>query len=234
MKSVIIFIFILVSAAAYSQRPSESVKDKNIYGSDTEWSCSDKHFGYYFISYSLPMPIEQGLEKEIASHNFNLGYTYRYKVVPMVDVGAELAYANRTSSIQKESISEFDPGTFYNKINTYHNSISSSLYFRFNLAKSDYRHLGLFADIGGDFCYAIGYGTQYILNNSSIYQKARFKKPEYLNPLDYSVFVRAGYNNIALIASYSFGTWIDDFSTGNVDYGRSPLLVGIQMNLYAK
>lgn len=234
MKYRLLLLIVLFPFFTVAQRPSETVKDKDLYGAETEWSCQDKHFGYYFINYSMPMPLIQSIENELKSGIFTAGYTYRYKLIPSVDIGAELSYVNRRSFIDKDSLSSFDPGTFYNNINTYHNSVSGAGFFRFNIGKSSNRNLGWFTDLGGFYNYAFAYGTKYILKSSSLYQKAKFKKPYYLNPYDYGIFLRMGYNNIAVIFTYSFGDWITDFSAENNNYSRSGLLVGIQMNLYAK
>ncbi len=234
MKTIYIIGLVFCSFTMFAQRHSETVKDKDIYGADTQWSCVDKHFGYYFINYLKPLPISNGLENELLSGSFNFGYTYRYKIVDMVDVGAEIALGNRRSVLKKDSLQNFDPGTFYNKIYTYHNDISGSLYLRVNIAKSTYRNLGAFVDLGGFYSYSLGYGTQYVLKSSDLNQKARFKNPEYLSPVNYGGFIRFGYNNLALYANYSVENWISNFSSQNVDYDRSPIKIGIQLNLYAK
>jgi hypothetical protein len=234
MKFAILTVILFCAISVFSQRNSETVKDKDIYGSNTEWSCADKHFGYYYISYSKPLQFENSLEKGVKSGVFVAGYTYRYKIIPMFDLGVELSYANRRSSLNKDSLTNFDPGTFYSKINTYHNSVSGGMYFRINIKGSDYRNLGYFADMGGFYSYSFGFGTQYVLNNSSLFQKARFKQPDYLSPFDYGVFVRAGKNNVAITVSYYLGQWISDFSTENLCYSRTPLMLGLQLNLYAK
>lgn len=217
-----------------AQRPSETVKDKEAYGVNSQWSCIDKHFGYYFINYSKPIHLAAGLENELLSGLFNVGYTYRYKIIDVLDIGAELAFGNRRSVLVKDSIQNFDPGTFYNKVYTYHNYLSGSVYLRFNFAKASYRNLGGFVDLGGFYSYSVGYGTQYVLKSASLNQKARFKNPDYLSPMEYGGFIRIGYSNLAVFANYSIGDWITNFSTRNINYSRSPLMIGIQLNLYAK
>ncbi|HOZ30583.1 MAG TPA: hypothetical protein PLL66_06665 [Bacteroidales bacterium] len=234
MKCRLLLLIVLIPFFTVAQRPSETVKDKDLYGSETEWSCQDKHFGYYYINYSLPMPLIPSIENELKSGIFSAGYAYRYKIIPSLDIGAELSCVNRRSFLDKDSLLSFDPGTFYNNINTYHNSISGAAYIRINIGKSSYRNLGWFTDLGGLYSYAFNYGTNYVLKSSSLFQKAKFKKPYYLNPYNYGIFLRMGYNNLAVIFTYSLGKWITDYSAENKDYARSGLLVGIQMNLYAK
>lgn len=234
MRFILTLILILSSLILFSQRPSETVKYIEPNGNKTEWSCQDKHFGHFYINYSMSVPIIPSIENGIKSGLFTTGYTYRYKLIPLVDIGAELSYVNHRSFLDKDSLSSFDPGTFYNNINTYHNSASGGAFIRFNLGKSSYRNLGWFTDLGGFYSFAFGYGTIYTLKSSSLYQKAKFKKPYYLNPSDYGIFLRMGYNNLAVIFTYTFGDWITNFSTENRSYNRSGVFAGIQMNLYAK
>ncbi|MDD3686294.1 MAG: hypothetical protein PHE56_05950 [Bacteroidales bacterium] len=234
MKIIFRLFFIFLPMLSLAQHPSETVKDKNLYGSETKWSCADKHFGYYFLNYSKPIPLETSIENEIRSGLFSAGYTYRHKIISMFDIGAELSYQNRRSTIDKSSNSVFDPGTFYDKFYTFHNSITANLFIRINLKGADYRNLGYFVDLGAGYSYAYSYGSGYILKNESINQKTRFKRPYYLDPLGYNLFMRAGYNNIAVILSWNASNWIIDYSNQNLSFDRSPLMIGLQMNLYAK
>lgn len=234
MKLVCFLTLLLISFFVFGQRHSETVKDKDIYGADTQWSCIDKHFGYYYLNYSKPMAFSPGLENELLSGRFIAGYTYRYKIIDIIDAGAELAYSNRRSVLVEDSVQKFDPGTFYNSVFTYHNYISASLYLRLDFAGSSYRNLGIFTDFGCFYSYSFNYGIQYNLKTKDLNQKARFKKPYYLFPDEYGLFMRAGYNNIAIIFSYSFGEWVSGFSNENSNYSRSPFMAGIQLNLYSK
>ncbi|HNQ67078.1 MAG TPA: hypothetical protein PKN32_01765 [Bacteroidales bacterium] len=234
MKFIFISFLVLFSIISLAQRPSETVKDEGFFVSKTDWSCTDKHFGYYYINYSKPMPLNPSIENEFKSGYFSAGYTYRYKIVSALDLGVELSYVNHRSFLDKDSLASFDPGNFYSSINTYHNYASAGAYIRFNVGKSSYRNLGWFTDIGGFYSYAFGYGTRYLLKTNTLFQKVKFKNPDYLNPYDYGFFLRVGYNNLALIFTYTFGEWITDFSPLNKNYVRSGFFAGLQMNLYAK
>ncbi|MDD4216243.1 MAG: hypothetical protein PHZ24_02750 [Bacteroidales bacterium] len=231
---LIIVSFLLTNNTALAQRRSENMMDADKYLSKSLWSCSDKHFGYYFISYSVPVPLEKNIENAGLSHSLKLGYTYRYKIVDFFDIGAELAYTNRTSRIVKDSMHIFDPANFYDKIKTYQNSLGGSLYLRFNLGKQNHRSLGYFIDLGGFYNYNLWYGIQYVLKNSNIKQSARFKNSDYLDVQDYGAFVRLSKSYISIIVSYTPTDWINGFSSNNINYSRTPLMVGIQLNLYAK
>lgn len=234
MKKIFLILLILSNLNAFAQRNSQSVKDKELYGANTKWSCIDKHFGYYFINYANAIPINNTIENAFGSGIFSAGYTYRYKIVKPFDIGLELAYQNRLSKIKNEKLSIFDPSKFYDKILTYHNYINSGLYFRFNIAESSYRKLGYYFELGASFSYAFSYGTKYKLNNSFLNQKAKFKKPYYQTPIDYTLFFRAGFNNVAVFIDWHFDEWINDFKNENLFLKRTPLMVGIQLNFYTK
>lgn len=234
MRLVITIFLIAVSINVFSQHSSERMIEGDRYISPTKWSTIDKHFGYYFIDYSMPIPLEKSLENELKSRSLKVGYTYRYRLIPKLDLGLEIGYVNRVSSIDSDSLPVFDPGTFYTKVKTYQNGIFGSMYFRLNVAENNLRNLGWFVDIGGFYSQYLWKGTEYKIKNSDISQKTRFKKSEYLSDINYGGFIRAGKNNICLIVSYDLGVWISDFSNENLSYNRAPLMIGLQMNLYAK
>ncbi len=232
--TILIVSVLITNNTALAQRRSEQVLDPDKYLSKSLWSCSDKHFGYYFMSYSVPVPLEKSLENAGLSHSLKLGYTYRYKIVNFFDIGAELSYTNRTSRIAEDSMPIFDPASFYNKIKTYQNSLGGSIYLRFNLGKQNHRSLGYFIDIGGFYNYNLWYGTQYALKSSDLKQKAKFKNSDYLDVHDYGGFVRLSKSYISFIVSYTPTDWINGFPNENTSYSRTPLMVGVQLNLYAK
>lgn len=234
MKNLILILFIAISLTSFAQRNSQTVKDKNLYTTDTKWSCADKHYAYFFINYSKPIPIYNSIEKSLGSGIFSAGYTYRYKIIKPIDIGAEISYQNRQSAIKKENLSTFDPSNFYNKILSFHNYASGGIYFRFNIAKATYRNLGYYIDLGGLYSYAFPYGTKYKMDNQFLNQKLRFKKLDYLSPFEYSIFLRAGLNNFAFIIAWHFDEWINDFKPENINFKRSPLTLGLQLNLYSK
>ncbi len=234
MKSVVVFLFLVISLSVFSQHSSEKMIEGDKYTSPTKWSANDKHFGYYFIDYSMPIPIDKSLENEFKSRRLKLGYTYRFRIVSKFDLGVEMAYENRVSAIDNNSVPVFDPATFYSKVKTYQNGASGSMYFRFNIADNDYRNLGWFVDLGGFYSQYLWKGTEYKIEDSDISQKARFKKSEYLSDYNYGGFIRMGKNNICVVVSCDFGSWITGFGPENLSYNRAPLMVGLQMNLYAK
>ncbi|MDR2835039.1 MAG: PorT family protein [Bacteroidales bacterium] len=234
-KSLIIF-FILLNVFVFSQGLSEKVIDKKIYGSPTQWSCIDKHFGYIFINYGMAIPITKSIENSPASGKFNVGYTYRFKIAKPFDLGAELNYALRFSNIKKSEFSNFESDNFYSsqKIKTYHHGIKGTLFARLNLNGATHRQLGLFLDLGGFYDFSFTNNLIYYSKTKYFYQKTKLKKPEYFNKQDYGVFIRFGYNYISVFCEYSFGKWITNFSSENLNFSRPALNIGIQLNLYVK
>ena len=234
MKLSFTILLIYSTLVLVAQRPSEYVIEKDKYGANTNWSCVDKHFGYYSINYSMPIPIINSVENPWNSRSLKFAYTYRYRLLPKFDLGVELSYVNRVSSIVSDSCNVFDPSTLYSTIKTYQNGFGTNLYFRFTLSDNDYRNLGWHIDLGGYYEYYLWRGLEYKLKNKDVYQKLRFKQSDFLSLYDYGAFVRFGKNNISFIASYSFGDWIQGFSAQNLSFERPALLIGIQLNLYAK
>ncbi len=228
------FFILAFSVGTFAQHPSEHVIDKDKYGSDTQWSCKDKHFGYFYFDYSVPIPISKGVTNELLSHSLKFGYTYRFKIVDAIDFGTDIFYVNRVSGIATDSLGVFDPSGFYNKIKTYQNGFGVSPFMRINLSGSSYRNLGYFVDLGAYYNYFLWYGTQFVLKDQNIYQKARFKQSDFVSNTDYGAFARVSMNNISLVFKYSLSDWITSYSAQDLNYTRSPFLVGLQINLYAK
>ena len=238
MKSQILFLLVLLPFFAFAQYPSTEVIPAEKYKSPTKWSCIDKHFGYYFASYSVAIPTDNlSLEKGFVSYNFKAGYTYRYKIVDKFDIGAELAYSNKSSIIKNEYISNFfnNSNVQKSKLRSFHNSADISLFFRYNIGGATHRKLGNFIDFGGYFDYAFNYGMLYKTQNYNETQKTRIINLNYLYPENYGVFVRFGYNYISFICSYDIRNsdeLIKDDSPTRIK--RNFLTTGIQLNLFAR
>ena len=239
MKKQFLLLLLILPIIAIAQHPSTNVIPAEKYKLPTQWSCIDKHFGYYFTNYSVSIPTDNNkIEKGFVSYNFKAGYTYRYKIVDKFDIGTELSYSNKSSYIKKDNISIFKYDDIFindkSKIKTFHNSVEVALFFRFNTGGATYRKLGNFIDIGGFFDYAFNYGLLYKTENKEQKQKTRIKNPDYLDPMNYGAFVRLSTNYIALICSYDFGDWIKKYSSTSLSFSRTPLTIGIQFNLFAR
>lgn len=214
-------------ASAQHVRPSTTVLDKEKYAGPTKWSCIDKHYGYYFLSYAMPIPIEKNnIEKEGLSGKFRVGYMYRYKIAKPFDIGVQLNYLRQSTGI--------DPTLFgtMSKISVIEHSIECGAFMRFNFGKSDFRHLGWHIDLGADYSYDFAFLNKYISfydnpsRHSKIKRKDRIKDAKYRH--DYGIFMRIGWNYIAFTCEYNFGDW------NAYGYGRSPLMLGLQINMYTR
>lgn len=229
LRTICLAVTIALSTIASAQhvRPSTTVLDKDKYCGPTKWSCIDKHYGYYFISYAMPIPIEKN-NKEIEgrSGKFRAGYMYRYKVAKPFDLGVQLNYLRQSTGI--------DPTLFgtMSKISVIEHSIECGAFLRFNFGKSDFRHLGWHIDLGADYSYDFAFLNKYVSfydnpsRHSKIKRKDRIKDAAYRH--DYGVFMRIGWNYIAFTCEYNFGDW---YAYG---YKRSPLMLGLQINMYTR
>ena len=235
LRTICLTVAIVLATIASAQRvrPSTTVIDKDKYAGPTKWSCIDKHYGYYFISYSMPIPIEKNnAEIEGRSGKFRAGYMYRYKVAKPFDIGIQLDYLRQSTGLKYEIAGAIWPFYKSQKLSAIDHSIDCGAFMRFNFGKSDFRHLGWHIDIGADYCYHFAKITKTvcIYNNSSSYGKSKIKTRDKsgLYRHDYGVFMRVGWNYIALTCEYSFAEW--DFN----NYGRSPLMLGLQINMYTR
>jgi len=240
MKKYLIFIFIICPIILLGQKKhtSTEVVNPEKYLSPTKWSPKDKHFGYYIISFSIPVPIKSPAEVSYKSGYIRLGYAYRYKLADFMDIGIELAYANRYSRINKEALYDgiTQPAIPFadDKMRTYHNYAEGGIFFRFNFGNATYRNLGTYIDIGALYDYAMNYGIFFKEKDKNMKQRTRIKRPDFLSPGNYGIYLRVGWNYLSFFCTYQFGDWISDNPINGINHDRSPLTLGIQLNLYAR
>lgn len=235
IKYTLIILLSIAATTVYAQkqRPSMNVIDKDKYCGPTKWSCIDKHYGYYFISYAWPIPVSSNnIELEGKSGKLRVGYSYRYKIAKSFDIGAELNYARHNSRLIYDSIIAQNTAASKQKFDAIGHAIECGAFVRFNFGKSDFKHLGLHLDLGATYSYdfACVSKSTTIFNSESSHTKFKYKTRDKDAPYrhDYGIFLRFGYNNFAMICSYSFAKW--DYN----GHKRSPLLIGIQLNLYTR
>lgn len=227
-----IILAVATFATAQRVRPSTTVIDKEKYAGPTQWSCVDKHFGYYFISYAMPIPISENIELEGKSGKFRVGYMYRYKIAKPFDIGLGLNYLRQSTGFIYDSVAMPMPSFKKQTFSKIEHSVECAAFMRFNFGKSDFRHLGWHIDIGASYSYdfaSINKTVNIYDNKSShgkIKNKIRDKKAPYRH--DYGIFARIGWNYIALTCEYSFADW--DYC----GYERSPLMLGLQINMYTR
>lgn len=236
MKKILILFFLFYTFILLAQHNSEKVIPASKYGSHTEWSPIDKHYAYWFVNYAMPIPLEKGIENSAKSGNLNIGITYRFKVVKAFDIGAEVNYSLRFSNIKKNNFDIFDCLVSFNpqKTQTKSNAIAAALFFRFNIKYATHRQLGLFIDLGGFYSYSLGNSLIFTNKSSDLYQKTKIRKADFLEKNSFGVFFRFGYNNISLFCKYDFSNWIINYGSGKENFQRPNLLLGLQLNLYAK
>ena len=241
MKNIFLIIFLFQLSICFSQRHSEKVIDEKIYGSPTKWSCIDKHFGFIFVNYAMSLPIINTIENAPASGKFVAGYNYRFKIVKVFDIGAELNYSTRFSNTKKHT-QHIDNQSIISKIKTFNHNIESSVFFRFNISKTTHRNLGFFIDLGSFYSYSFAKNF-YTYNYTNDYtQKTKYKTQSLFYPHDYGLYLKIAYNYISIFSEYSFGHWL--YYTHKEDVcncsdrkkyiDRNGLLIGIQLNLYTK
>lgn len=218
---------------AQHQRPSTTAIDKDKYCGPTKWSCIDKHYGYYFLSYAMPIPVSSGnSELEGRSGKLRVGYSYRYKIAKPFDIGVELNYARRSTGLIFDSVASANPSCIKQKFSEIGHAIEGDIFFRFNFGKSDFRHLGWHIDIGANYSYDFACIDKYVsISNSNISHaksklKIRDKNAQFRNI--YGVFMRIGWNYIAITCSYDLADW--NFN----GFERSPLMIGLELNLYTR
>ena len=222
-----------IIANAQRIRPSTTVIDKDKYAGPTKWSCIDKHYGYYFLSYAMPIPINKSnMEIEGMSGKFRVGYMYRYKIAKPFDIGVQLNYLRQSTGCGKYKVDTIPSMPQMKRLSAIENSIECGAFMRFNFGKSDFRHLGWHIDLGADYSYDFAFLNKYISfydnpsRHSKIKRKDRIKDAKYRH--DYGIFMRIGWNYIAFTCEYNFGDW------NAYGYGRSPLMLGLQINMYTR
>jgi hypothetical protein len=229
--SILLFL-IAACTTIFSQKtkPSTEYLSPEKYKSETIWSCIDKHFGYFIFDYSKPISFNTPNEKILNSGSINLGYLYRYKFFKFFDIGLGLNYSRNNKALNKNVMNHFDPSGYYDKIKIINNNFLSEVFMRITYGEASYNKLGFYLDLGGYFSYTISAGTFYSFENKYIYEKIKFKNPEYLNYIDYGAVLRLGYNKTYLKLSLNTPLWIESFN--GKDFQKSLLNVGFGLNLF--
>ena len=229
--SVLLF-FITISTTSLSQKtkPSTEYLSPEKYKSETIWSCIDKHFGHFIFDYSKPISFSTPNEKFLNSGTINLGYLYRYKFFKFFDIGLGFNYSRNNKALNTMVMNHFDPSEHYDKIRIIYNNFLPEVFMRFTFGEASYNKLGIYLDLGGYFNYTFSAATVYIFENKYIFEKVKFKNPEYLKYIDYGAILRLGFNKTYIKFSLNSPLWIESFD--GKDFRKSVLNVGLGLNLF--
>jgi hypothetical protein len=234
MKFLLTYIFTLTlaisSITAWSQTTVLNSNDLDTYYEETLWGPEMRHYANYYVRYGMATPTSSNnCERERFGGTWSAGFTYKLKILSVWDMGIDLAYENEwhrlnTSNIPLRSLNTHLLNEDINR--TYQNNLMGGIYTRFYFNKNRDHRFGTYIDLGAYYSWVAGYGIVEKKNDSNERIFLRTKSPDYLNNQNYGVYMRAGWNQIAIFARYNFA---DVFNNNTCDL--TPLSIGLQMNL---
>ncbi len=198
---------------------------------ETAWGPNEQHFGYWFVSYGLPVPIttDNNLKTAISGH-LNFGYAYKHKLLSFVDIGAELSYSNYFYALDEPSRDALAPNKDWDKIRSKQNGMKANIFFRFYMSPRRGNYLGTYLDLGFYADYHMSSGWMYKLKDDFIKEKVSLKQNEDFETLTYGPSLAFGRDQFNFFAQYNITSVLTSKST----FPEMPAFVcGLKINMYS-
>lgn len=212
MRKYLIILVLSVIALSLNAQSVLLEEDVNYYEDIPETGPNRKHYYHFYGSWGVMFGATENNRsaiKPLLSYHYNLGFRYKRKLSNFYSLGYELTLGNKNFRLADDGARTIPAEKHYDKekINMY--SFGIGVYNRFNFGKRG-NYIGKFLDIGayGKWNYASRY---FYKHETSDDEKRKFSQynPDYINPLQYGVFARIGFNNIVIFGRYRLSELID-------------------------
>lgn len=208
-----------------------------------------KYFGHFYGGFGLvASSSEKGSEVEYpASHEFLLGYRYKYKIAKFYALGWDLSLQSQTFKLKQHEGKTLPNPILHNEEKYRFTSLSLGIYNRFNFGRRG-NHIGNFLDLGV-------YGS-WVPFKTHLYKddqlfgligpldgvkevKVRETGLKYVADTNYGVQARLGFNRYVLYGTYRLsdlfeaGYGVGNGNGGIKTYAELPrLTVGFQIGVH--
>lgn len=191
-----------------------------------------KNFTHYYIGYGFIAGQPEATGSDInygKSGNFIFGIRYKLKVCKFYAIGYDISFNTYSFNLKQDS-SKITPNKIQHDKEVLNiSNIGLGLYNRFNYGRRG-NQIGKFVDLGAYGDLKIG-GTNFTrdkMDNGNII-KTTISKLNYLEPLNYGVFGRIGFNRYVLYGSYR----LSDIFESSYIYPELPrLTIGLQIGFH--
>lgn len=195
-----------------------------------------KHFGHLITAYgfSIPTNTSEYSIKPFGSGNYFLGYRNKQRINNTFAYGFSIAY-NYHNYLLAPNLTDTLPSPFrFDKESIKFNNVYFDLYQRVNYGRRG-NSLGKFIDFGffGEYAFSTVYSIKHNLSANNTMQANRmavkYKNINYLNPFNYGVTLRVGFDKYVFYGSYRLSNCVK----GNTVMKELPRLsAGIEIAMY--
>lgn len=237
MRKVAIFLAFLISiflANAQTVILEEEVKSDP---DPSDIGPNKKKFSHFYIGAGAIVGASETdsvATKLSGSYEIIFGYRFKYRVSQLYSLGFDLNYNSKVFNIKQDSLKIFPNGVLHDREKLQLRNISASIYNRFNYGKRG-NYIGNFIDIGAYMDWSINptyitYDKYAIVNSVGASNTRQLHKGlVYLNPFNYGLLARVGFNRYVFYGSYR----LSDIFYSNYIYTELPRIVaGLQIGLH--
>jgi hypothetical protein len=191
-----------------------------------------KNFSHFYIGYGFIAGKSEGSGSDIIygrPGNFVLGFRYKFKVCNVYSIGFDVSFNTYTYNLKQDSAKIFPNNFLHDKEKLNLTNFGLGLYNRFNYGRRG-NMVGNFIDLGAyaDWTAGANNYTRDKMPNGNIV-KTTISKLNYIEPFNYGVFGRIGFNRYVIFGNYR----ITDIFKPTYTFSELPrLTIGFQIGLH--
>ena len=230
---IAVFIFTYTTIHAQTIMLAQDVNKDTIIPTK---GANRKNFTHSYIGYGFVIgkSDNEGIKTNFGSGEFIFGIRYKRKISNFYSCGFDINYNSKLYKIKQDSMKIFPNNVLHTKEKLVFHNIGLVLYNRFNFGKrGDY--VGNFIDVGAYTDW--GFNSQYVTYDkyavvnavSASNTKQIHSGLTYLNPINYGITARLGFNKFVLSASYRLS---EIFETSYIYPELPRLILGVQLAIY--
>ncbi|MGD1846456.1 MAG: hypothetical protein ACFB10_13805 [Salibacteraceae bacterium] len=234
MKNWIAFVGMLLAFSSLKAQKVLMEEDVNADTVESNYGHDKRHFVYSTYGYGLILGESENkgsaVKTGLATSEYYLGITYKYKVFNGYCLNTELMYLRSNFVLDQTEDKTLPDSLPHDREWLVSHQLALQFSNRIQISQRG-TNLGTYLDLGGYFDWVIGarHRIRDELSdspNNAGNVKVRYADLEYFEPFNYGLFARLGSKNFAGFARYR----LSDRFRSRFDYGELPrLTVGIEM-----
>jgi hypothetical protein len=228
------YLIVILLFAINFVRSQEVLLEKDVTKSrsNNKSGILHKHFYYFSGDYSFYFIGNNNFPYiPFKSHAFSAGLRYQHRIKGNIMAGVGGSYHYNSYHIDQNKDKSFISPEKFDSEKIQLQKLYIDLYSRFILKKV-YNELGGYFDAG--FFGNLLMSSRHIMINSedSVYQgkttEIKIKGLKFIEPFNYGIYARLGYNHFALVGRYILNRPFKDYTP----YQPPVFTIGIEVNIY--
>ncbi len=183
----------------------------DIYDDFPSRGANRTHYYHPYITWGLHLGSAQAMDiRTHRSHYFDLGIRYKLKFNRFLSAGYEVALSNSSFCLSDDPQRSFPDTIRYDRERINLLALETGLYYRINVDKRRGNYIGNFIDLGvyGRWNALSRYSYRHKPEEDRVVKYSKYY-PDYVNALNYGVFVRVAYNRLVLFGRYRLSNALD-------------------------